>query len=604
MKLLSELSLLSEQIEYRRYQPGQVKFSKSQVEDNHIQQIAKTIAQAKGVTTADVFATIKEQVSKFEELKQKAPTLYETIGQNIVENELFNMFGEIETDPIGPKFSTVTFYKLIRYIKAEHDEFWPLRGFVDPRPLANPTFEFVNVPMNAKGNAVTTAAATPSGVFIFNIPFMQKLLDYANVKGIKPKGKKYKSNGGDIPDEYAYIEFLIMHEFMHYTHEDFYYQKIIPNANPRIINWVGDFRTNYLLVKSGYEQLPIGLFNDNINYDRQKEYVEMYRLVEEEFKKLSSPEQDLIQNILDKLSDDHNPGQGEGKKTDIDEVSNGRKITPDNIDGKAKQVEEEIKKGDDKGPTDDLTNNQTSQDGAGQPGKGKGSSQTIDVSQVNPSFSWKEIVKKFLSKAKPRQDETYTKPHRRSITGMEVARQAGAGAVKAGERAGDFTDAKLAFVFDSSGSMSSVIATVYSNALNLLKQPQFRKTQAVVYKFSGGYDIFKCSFADDRAAKVSDVKEKPKNFDRKTSSIFNTHLAGGTDFSAALAEDIKKALQQQYNVIFFLDGDIMWGSNYSNFLSVLQAAPKQVFVIFDSEQTYRAFRNKVGTTTVNITYFK
>jgi hypothetical protein len=114
-------------------------------------------------------------------------------------------------------------------------------------------------------------------------------LDWAFLKGIKPKQIKYQNNGGKIPPEYAYIEFLLMHEYLHYSEADFYYHRIIPKANSKIINYVGDFRSNYLLVKSGYEQLPMGLFNDKINYDRQKTYREMYDVVKGEFDKMKEP---------------------------------------------------------------------------------------------------------------------------------------------------------------------------------------------------------------------------------------------------------------------------------------------------------------------------
>jgi hypothetical protein len=202
---------------------------------------------------------------------------------------------------------------------AENDELWPLQGFIDKRRL-NPNWLFVpqsvqtglhpshktpaqpgdeSTPSHYRN--VDTAAASPSGDFIFSVHFCQKLLDYAHLKELKPMGKKYVSNGGDIPDEYAYIEFLIMHEAFHYAHEDFYYQDIIPDAKNKIINWVGDFRSNYLLVKSGYAQLPMGLYSDEINYDRQKTYRQMYDKVHEEMKKMqdSAPSAkvgDIVQN--------------------------------------------------------------------------------------------------------------------------------------------------------------------------------------------------------------------------------------------------------------------------------------------------------------------
>lgn len=282
------LRKLVEAFEGRKFQKGKVNFSSSAFADPHIVTAIDEIAKARGVTPQQVQAFIQSKIDEFADVAKVAPILYETINKNIVENEVFHLFAKTPVEVPSPKFDGQTFNDIVRSIQADHDEFWPLRGFIDRKRLYNPVFTTVNVPVDfdAKSNEVMTAAATPRGEFIFNVPFMQKLLDYAHIKGIKPKSRKYKSNGGTIPDEYAYIEFLIMHEFMHYTNDDFYYNKIIPNADMTIINWVGDFRSNYLLVKSGYEQIPMGLFNDDINYDRQSTYLQMYEAIKKEFEKL------------------------------------------------------------------------------------------------------------------------------------------------------------------------------------------------------------------------------------------------------------------------------------------------------------------------------
>jgi hypothetical protein len=227
------------------------------------------------------------------------------------------MLSAIPNRPKGaPKFLIPVFNELREEIIADHMEgVWPLRGNIERRPLYTPGHytpdneigfadELVRKVMKDKikvvddtekkksrdiAHHIDTAAATPSGDFYFNVKFMQKLMDFAFLKKVKPKGMKYVCNGGKIPDEYCYIEFLIMHEYLHYMEEDFYYQHIIPGAKPTLINWVGDFRSNYLLVKSGYEQLPMGLFSDHINFDRQPTYSEMYKTVQDEFAKFPPP---------------------------------------------------------------------------------------------------------------------------------------------------------------------------------------------------------------------------------------------------------------------------------------------------------------------------
>lgn len=279
---------LNEAFTAKKAKEGEVKFSKSSPSDPFCIKIATMIASTRSVPIEQIWAEIETEVGKFKDIAAKAPTIHSTIVDNIYEGELYSMFEKLNipvTD--SAKFSVVTFRKLTEHVRGEHARFFPLRNFIEKRPHANPAYYFSDDPNDpdAKTNkwaSVKTAAATPTGEFIFNIPFCQKLLDWGFLKGIQPKARKYKQNGGPFANEWAYIEFLIMHEYLHYSEADFYYQDIIPDAHPKIINYVGDFRSNYLLVKSGYEQLPIGLFCDKINYDRQNAYIDMYNIIKGE----------------------------------------------------------------------------------------------------------------------------------------------------------------------------------------------------------------------------------------------------------------------------------------------------------------------------------
>lgn len=286
------MGFINEIFDTKKAKEGEVKFSKSSAQDPFCLKIAGMIANARKVSVQQVFAEVEKEIDKVKGIASKAPTLYHTIVDNIYESELFSMFEKLNI-PVEnvPPFSKITFRKLTEFIRGEHNRFFPLRNFIEKRPHANPAYYYTDDPHDpdtkkSKWGSVKTAAATPNGEFIFNIPFCQKLMDWAHLKGVKPKGRKYTTFGGPIPDEYCYIEFLIMHEYMHYSEADFYYQQIIPKANPKIINYVGDFRSNYLLVKSGYEQLPIGLFCDKINYDRQSAYIDMYNIVKAEMEQL------------------------------------------------------------------------------------------------------------------------------------------------------------------------------------------------------------------------------------------------------------------------------------------------------------------------------
>lgn len=594
-----------EALETRKFQPGQVKFSTSQWADPHIQKILNAVAKAEGVSPSDIVKEINDKLAQFAPAAQKAPVLYQTIKDNIIENELFNKLADstADIDTGAPKFRERTFFKLVRSIAVEHDEFWPLRSYIDGRAL-QPKFEFVTLPMNDQSGGVTTAAATPNGTFIFNTLFMQKLLDYAALKDIHPKGKKYEKNGGDIPDGYAYIEFLILHEFMHYTNDDFHYQKVIPNANPKIINWVGDFRSNYLLVKSGYEQLPLGLFNDGINYDRQPTYDAMYDLVKSEFEALQDPQmQNMMQQILDSLGDDHEPGQKEG----AEEGDGGMK--PEDIDKAGQKTSGQMQEGEDLSP-DEAKEKEAAKanapgNGPGGPdgGRGRNGAGKLDYSKIKPAFNWQTIVKRFLAKATMKTEETYSKPARRSVSSMDIARQVGAAAIKPAEKPLDFAEARLGFVIDSSGSMNNVIGKVMSNATQLLTQPAFKHLECLVIKFSSSHEVFRVNFAGNKAAKVPNTDTKPKNYPLTVADVFGVHFGAGTNFGAAIKDDLISAAKKKWNLIFFLDNDILAKGNFENFMDIIRAAPANVFVIFDGERTYNQFRQKAGTSTPNITYF-
>lgn len=395
--------MLNEAFNVKRFGPGQLKFSVSSLTDPHIKKIIDNIVATHKVSRQKIEDEINEKISKFADMAKTSPILYETIMQNIVESEVFNLFEKYkDIITTGPKFKPAIFSALMKRIRSEHDQFFPLRNFSDNKPLYKPISILVpnDKPENKQYNDVDTAAATPTGEFIFSVPFMQKLLDFAHVKGIQPKGKKYKCNGGDIPDEYAYIEFLIIHEFMHFSHADFHFQKIIKDSDPEIINWVGDFRTNYLLVKSGFEQLPMGLFSDHVNLDRQESYMEMYDLVKKEFDKLNKNQQQQVKNQLGGM-----PKGGHGKKN---KNSSGGEGDPSEGDPSEKGGEDKAgsgnggEEGDDKKPAgegkggkpgepskgagddgDDSSDDKKPGEGTG---TGKGGDGSFDPSKVDPKI--------------------------------------------------------------------------------------------------------------------------------------------------------------------------------------------------------------------------
>lgn len=146
---------------------------------------------------------------------------------NIAETVAFQMLEEIEITDV--KFEKRVFQELFQEIKSEVPEFYPLSNVFEPKRV-EPRIYYTPDPLTPEFAGVTTAACTPDAKLIFNVPFMEKLMKFAKIKGIKANpnklhGKKYKSQGGNIPDEYLYCEFVLLHEIMHYANGDFFFEK-------------------------------------------------------------------------------------------------------------------------------------------------------------------------------------------------------------------------------------------------------------------------------------------------------------------------------------------------------------------------------------------
>ena len=289
----------------RAREMGETPFKKSTLQDRHIQEVLQHASMVTGVPLPDIERAMQKKMAEIEEIKKYSPILYETIAHNAAENAVFDLVSSVRSNVMDPhpsllKFDEITFLKLARMVQAEHPMFRPLKQPADPirrvwkvTPILVPS----NLREYKKYNGVNTACATAQGDFVFNKPFMQNLMDWAVIEGVHPQGKKYHSNGGPIPDAYVYVEFLIMHEYMHFAYGDFNYSKQLPQFNHKVHNWASDFRSNYDLVKNNFAQLPIGLFSDHINSDRQGSYTDMAQLVHDELKKLPPHLQKLWEKI-------------------------------------------------------------------------------------------------------------------------------------------------------------------------------------------------------------------------------------------------------------------------------------------------------------------
>jgi hypothetical protein len=526
---------------------------------------------------------------------------------------------------------------------------------IDFKSIANPRFVYVPAAAglekesNKHFNSITTAAATNDGTFIFNTHFINQLLGFAHLKGIKVQaGKahssKYKSNGGPFPDEWEYVEFLIRHEFMHYTYSDFHYARIIvadivEKANlptpkernalrrterrkvARLTNFVGDYRSNYHLLQRGFHQLPLGLFSSYVNFHKQSSYMEMYELVKRELEKLPpkdepSPTDDHSQQGNDsdgesEVDDDIEPddekddaaeGGASGKtgKTSKARGRDGKPLTPEQIDKHNKRVKDIL----DRDIQDSLNgkidkDDESSKSSGGSPGTGLGTPRGIDYSKIRPKYKWNDLLKKMVTETGVTIENSYQKISRRSITSSHQVVTMGAGAVKPGDiRTPNRRKLKLCVIIDSSGSMGTVIDKVMTNLDNLLIQRKSNlklDEEFFIFMFSGSYDIFTAKPGKGgQATHIKSIKGEPGDLGvMPTTKLFSLHMAGGTVFSSELAGEAEKLASKGYNILIITDGDLLDGSNFTNFAKLYRNFKKNVWLLLDSRPTFESFVTKM-----------
>lgn len=581
---------------------------RSNLNDPHIQKALDYLVANTNKTKAEIIAHIQDKEKEFKDLEAKSPILYSAIAANIVEQELYKLFREMKVpEPAGvAKFDPVTFSALIRRIKAENPSVFPLRNFIDKKPIASPRIILVPTddPKDKHFNQIETAAATPQGEFIFNVDCMQRDMNFAYTQGIKAKGKKYKSNGGPFPDEWAPVEFTVMHEFFHYTHGDFHYGKVL-GGDPTIHNWTGDFRSNHDLIKAGYHPYAEGLFSDYVNYDNYKSYQEMYEAVLAEFKKLNKNQQQKVQQQLGGLGDDHSPHAGEKQKPMPGQGEPGA----EDLEEHAKNVSKKVgKKDEGKG-----------EEGGDKPGSGppsggrggRGGSPTtptkVDYKGIKPRYDWKTLLARLVRSADT-TETTYQKVHRRNITSVHLAQQLGAGVVRPGEKEVPANLVKLAIVVDSSGSMMGSITKVLANVQKLLMDGSNAVARSFVFvEFSSDYHMFVCTFAGKSGTarevkSIAEIKSGGGSKPDRLESILTRYQGGGTNFSDELADNLSKLAGQGYNILILTDSDIATHGNKEAFLQLYAKHRQQVYLILDSRPTFQSVAASMKGASANMSH--
>ena len=637
---------LFEAIDAPKIDQGSIEWLKTSLSDPHIKEIIANVSQETGVSEELIEAEMQVKMGSLNELHKHSPMLYETIASNLAEAIAFEYIAKAANrlDPNKRvKFDPQLFERLINTIRLEHPGMFPLKAPLEINVVEEPLPIYYvpsNDPKLKRYNSCTTAMVTSEGNFVFNKDFMQNLLDFAVIKGLKPKGQKFKSNGGFYPDAYAYLEFLIMHEIYHYMEGDFKTALRYPQFSRQIWNIATDLRSNYDLVKRGYTQLPIGYFSKHLNHDKQGSIYTIMKLVKDEMDKLPDH---LKKFVEDHATDDH-PGS-EGKPWvpqvgDIVEMPDGSKGVITATDGKRSQVKKLEESGNAKltehkvgeiesydnhdlipwgaklvpgknkidpdkvhEKTKKMLDKRSESSGHEDPkdpkdSKGAGSSSDApdaikggvalssredEIKSIKPKKTWKQILSTMITSAVENTISSWARPARSIISRIPAAKTTGSIAIKPSEKISEEEQLKICLVFDTSGSMYKEIPTVLSNAHKLLEQVGKSDFPIGIMFFADSYSMYKINLAKNTYSPISNVADMSKTTQKNTTqknwkNLLTSASSGGTSFNGEIISDISSLCAKGYNIMIFTDSDIIYGQNLESLQHLYNSYKNQIYV--------------------------
>lgn len=348
--MVSYKDIMTEAMRQTRTERGEVSFASSSLNDPHVQKMIEYVASKTDKSESELFIQATNKEMELRTLYQKADRMTAELQKNLADNVVHDLLQEVEIDNMvdGVKlFSPLVFKRLCMLVMAENNAFFPLKNPFQPR-AAEPRF-FVwpeqaedlkkyNERVYNSAQGCETAFCTIDADMVFSSAFMKRMNYMALMKGVKTDSKKYVSNGGEIPDHYCYIETLVAHELMHFSTGDLFYiqyDKNLSKKNAKLMNWADDFINNFTLVKSGYAQLPIGLFSDEFNFDRYEDYDEIVAELQKEMDKLNEKDKNDMNDQMDQETDDHEESQeNSGDEEQQDGDSGGQSGEGEQQDGK------------------------------------------------------------------------------------------------------------------------------------------------------------------------------------------------------------------------------------------------------------------------------
>jgi hypothetical protein len=315
------------------------------------------------------------------------------------------------------------------------------------------------------------------------------------------------------------------------------------------------------------------------------------------------------------------PGEGKAPDGDTpDKLPDAPDADDVDVDKVHKEVEDRLKRRKDLKDTEaakkaeqdhpDFTPS-TGRDRTGTPGKGGGIGQLTGKPDpfAKPRYNWKQLVKQMIPSGVPDPQPSYAKPSRRAATAMHVAGQTGAGALPPGQKM-DTSDArKLAFVFDTSGSMHHTINKAMVEIPSLIKAANFDAAPIGMVFFAGDMRMFVVNIRENTYQEVpdltsmgADLKKFPKKKNWKT--VLTMQAGGGTEFNPAVLVQIKNLIDQNYNIVMFSDSDMLVGENWENFVWLTVKHREHIAFVANTKTTWRKICKKLNMNLPRFSYLE
>lgn len=234
-------------------------------------------------------------------------------------------------------------------------------------------------------------------------------------------------------------------------------------------------------------------------------------------------------------------------------------------------------------------------------------SRKAEIDKIVPKMNWRSMIKMMVSSSIESIDTSYVKPSRRGLTGISVAAQTGAGALKPGEKIDEQKHNRVALVFDTSGSMWGTIPVVLAEVKTLLKQLGKSNYPITVVFFAGSADWYQVNLGDKSYHKINSVAEVGKTLSKKDASpdyerLLTSAGSGGTNLSSSLVNGLDTLANMKYNVMIFSDSDLLYGENFKNLSYLWSKHRNSVFMIWDSLEVWRESCKQLGQIPKTFTY--